>query len=230
MKVDRRIAIVATLVVAASLTQCKSSTTAPYDSRKYSVAATPITVPAVPTVPMSISTNDPNSHVQVTLPVAALQAIVQAAGGPATVNMTDVAPPDFSTLPSGQGALIGPRPLTVLQFNITKSSAAASSAVSPARASTISAASVSTPTPITFTIGISSGTTCNLTPVLYLLQTGQNVFTAVDATNFTLNVGPPETLTGTTTQLAFNQLYSVLDFECPSAKVTVSGASGGNGN
>ncbi len=229
MKVDRRIAIVATFAVAGALAQCKSNSTAPYDPRTYSVTSAPLAVPAVPTVPLTISTNDPNSHVSVVLPVATLQALVAAAGGAATVTMTDVAPPDFATkLPAGVAAQINSKPLTVLTITVAKSSAAASSVVSAARGSVVAAATSANP-PIAFTIELPGGTTCPTAPVLYVL-TSSGVLNAIDNTNFTIALGPPVILSGTTTQLALNQLSSILAFECPTATVTISGASGGNGN
>ena len=226
MKVNRQIAIVATFLMAASLTQCKKSPTAPFDTRTYSVPATPVTVPAVPTAPIVIATNDPNSHVQVTLPVATLQAIVQAAGGAATVSMTDLAPTDFGSLPSDEGAKIGSRPLTVLSFSITKSSSAASVASSASGTATLqhhrgasdagSGGQLHDQFP--------AGTTCNAGIVLYEINATSSILLS---STFTINAGPPVTATGTTSQLTFNGLTALLDFECPGT--VISGASGGSG-
>ena len=133
MKVDRRIAIVAVCVIAASLASCKKDVTAPVVARTYSVAAT-AQVPAAPTAPVTISTNDPGSHVAATLSVAQLQSIVTAAGGPVTIKMTDVGSTDFSTLPASVVATLKPNDVVIV-FSTTLASGAT---VSPSATANIS--------------------------------------------------------------------------------------------
>jgi hypothetical protein len=113
MTVDRRSAIVAVCVIAASITSCKKDVTAPVIARTYSVTATG-QVPAVPTAPVTIATNDTASHVSATLSVTQLQAIVAAAGGPVTIAMTDVGSADYATLPADVLALVKPDAIVIV--------------------------------------------------------------------------------------------------------------------
>jgi hypothetical protein len=95
MKIDRRIAAIAVCVMAVTLTQCGKSITEP-TPRTHSVTAT-AAIPANPTTPIILSTNDPESHLMTVIDVATAQSIVQSAGGPVTVTINDLAPADFAT-------------------------------------------------------------------------------------------------------------------------------------
>jgi hypothetical protein len=112
--------------LAIALASCSTSTApaAKATPRTASVVTT-AAVPAVPTAPVSLTTNTTESKVAATLPVAALQAIVAALGGPVTIKMTDVASKDFTaTLPTGSAAAIDPaRTAGVFQFSAVRSSA-----------------------------------------------------------------------------------------------------------
>jgi hypothetical protein len=57
-----------------------------------------------------------------TVPVAALQAMVQALGGPVTITMTDVAPKDFSSLLPA-GTVVDTNSVEVIQFSAQRSGA-----------------------------------------------------------------------------------------------------------
>jgi hypothetical protein len=225
MKVDRRIAIAATFLMAASLTQCKTSTTAPYNGRTYSVTSPAVTVPATPTAPVTVATSDPQSAVQATLSVSTLQAIVASVGGAATVTMTDFDPSELS---ASVRALIGPNPAKIIQFNITKSGSAAAVALDPARAASIAAQVTGSGTSVSFNITLSNGATCGTQPALYVLSSAGTSFSLVDNTSFTFNAGPPTTISGTTTQLQVNQLTSLMNFYCQGVGVVVSGGNGGD--
>jgi hypothetical protein len=211
MKLDRRIALVATLMIAASLTNCKGSPTAPFNNRTYSVVTT-IAVPATPTAPVTIATSDPNSHVQVTLPVAAVQAIVQAAGGGASVKMNDMAPTDYGTLPASEHALIGPQPIATLVFDITKSSAAAGLASASAGFGGISAAAVPSVVPVFLTLTNFSGTRCAAGPVLTFEISGT---TKLSLTGLSADNSTPNQIISGTVNLDFSFLHFVIDIECP---------------
>jgi hypothetical protein len=115
--------------LAIALASCSEST-AP-SSRTYSVSTT-ATVPANPTAPILLITNDPQSKVTVTLSVATLQTLAQILGGPAQIKMTDVAPTDYSSLPANEQTSIskfGSRTLTVLVFDVTRTGALASASL-----------------------------------------------------------------------------------------------------
>lgn len=77
---------------------------------------------------------------------------------------------------------------------------------------------------VSFNIVLTAGTTCSVAPVLYALSSA-GLLQLLDSTSFTLNFGPPTTITGATTQLALNQLTEILAFDCPSATVTTPTAS-----
>jgi hypothetical protein len=222
MNVDRKVMIAAMCLTAASLTACKKSTTAPFDPRTVTVVAPPVTLPATPTTSATIATNDPNSHVAVTLPVGVQQQINALVGGAATVSMSDVAPPDFGTLlPAGDAGLIGSRPLTVLLFTVAKAGSVAAADLNASGPNGISAdASTST---ISFSITLGTGITCQTAPLLFLIG---NSSIALNG-SITYTAGPPATISGTTSALAFTQLKTVIVFECPSATVT-GGTSGAN--
>jgi hypothetical protein len=131
--------------LAIALASCSEST-AP-SSRTYSVSTT-ATVPANPTAPILLITNDPQSKVTVTLNVATLQALAQLVGGSAQIKMTDVAPTDYATLSANEQTSItkfGSRTLTVLFFDVTKVGALAS-------------ASLAASSEVAFQTGASTGT------------------------------------------------------------------------
>jgi hypothetical protein len=212
MKLDRRIALVATLMIAASLTHCKNSPTAPFNDRTYSVATT-AAVPAVPTAPVTLATNDSASHVQVTLSVAALQSLAQAAGGAATIKLTDMAPTDFGTLPASEQANIGSQALVVLVFDVTKSSAASAGlAIAPAVVSPISAQTTSGTT--SFTLVNNSGIRCKAGRVDMFEIFGSNLTTISGAT---IDDSTPQIITASNVSVALNILHFIFSFECPRA-------------
>jgi hypothetical protein len=218
MKLDRRIALVATLMIAASLTHCKNSPTAPFNDRTYSVASPPVSVPAVPVAPVALATNDPNSTVHVTVPVTALQAIVQAAGGAVTVTLKDVAPTDYGTLPAGTQAQIGPQPLLTLLINFQKSSgAAADLAIASKNLSPNILESLSNP--------VLSGPFALVSPVFLATRCAAgtiNVFQIIGTTSFQVQSA---TIDNSTPQIISGNLFIdiadvvggniFLDFECP---------------
>lgn len=111
--------------LAIALVSC-SEATAPTKAAPRTVSvATTAAVPAVPTVPVALTTNTTESKVTVTLPVAGLTALVQAAGGPVSITMTDLAAKDYaSRLPAGTAALIDPaKTAGVFQFSTQRSGA-----------------------------------------------------------------------------------------------------------
>jgi hypothetical protein len=110
--------------LAIALASCSTSTapaSIPTPPRTASVA-TSAAVPAVPTAPVALTTNATESKVSATVPVAALQAMVQALGGPVTITMTDVAPKDFSSLLPA-GTVVDTNSVEVIQFSAQRSGA-----------------------------------------------------------------------------------------------------------
>jgi hypothetical protein len=110
--------------LAIALASCSTSTapaSIPTPPRAASVA-TSAAVPAVPTAPVALNTNSTESKVSASVPVAALQAIVQALGGPATITMTDVAPKDYSSLLPA-GTVVDTNSVEVIQFSAQRSGA-----------------------------------------------------------------------------------------------------------
>jgi hypothetical protein len=110
--------------LAIALASCSTSTapaSIPTPPRAASVA-TSSAVPAVPTAPVALNTNSTESTVSASVPVAALQAIVQAVGGPATITMTDVAPNDYSSLLPA-GTVVDTNSVEVIQFSAQRSGA-----------------------------------------------------------------------------------------------------------
>lgn len=117
------VSIVGALAIA--LVSCSESTApAKGTPRTVSVVAT-ASVPAVPTAPVTVATNTTESKVSATYPVAALQALVAAFGGPVAITMTDVAAKDIAAkLPAGSAALIDPTTTAAtLQFSAQRSGA-----------------------------------------------------------------------------------------------------------
>jgi hypothetical protein len=218
MKLDRRISVVATLMIAASLSNCKESPLAPFNNRTYSVTSPPVSVPAVPVAPVALATNDPNSTVHVTVPVTALQAIVQAAGGAVTVTLKDVAPADYGTLPAGTQAQIGPQPLLTLLFNFQKSSAASAElAIASKNLSPSILKSLSNPVlvgPFVLVSPVFLGSRCPAGTI--------KVFQIIGTTSFQVQSA---TIDNSTPQIISGNLFIdiadvvggniVLDFECP---------------
>ena len=226
MKFDKRIVAVGACVMALSLTQCSSDPTAPSAPRTRSVATT-VSVPATPTAPITLSTNDPESQVSIVLDVPTLQAMVALAGGPVTVKLTDMAPVDFaSQLPASERALIGKSGklvMSVLVYDITRSSANAVGSTAAAVASYSSIVSKNAVLAGTQTFSMKNNTGKRCTPgVVDLLQifgVSSNLLTSSinidDAT-------PLQNITGTATATGQAVLHFIFDFECP--RVTASGA------
>ena len=91
-------------VLLVAVVGCKDSTS-PYTARTRSVTTT-TTIPATPTAPVTIATNDAQSKVSLTLDVSAQQALNAVAGGPAQVKLTDVAPTATATLPAAERTFV----------------------------------------------------------------------------------------------------------------------------
>ena len=211
MKLDRRISVVATLMIAASLANCHESLTAPFNNRTYSVVTT-TAVPATPTAPVTVTTSDPNSHVQVTLPVAALQAIVQAAGGAASVTVNDMAPTDYGTLPVSEHALIGPQPISTLVFDITRTSAAAGLASASAGFIPGISAAANFVGPFFVSVTNFSHSRCAAGPVWAYEISGT---TKESISGFTADNSQPNQIISGNVLFDFSFLHFVIDIECP---------------
>jgi hypothetical protein len=112
--------------LAVALASCSTSTAPAKSAPRTASVVTTAAVPAVPTAPVTLATASTESNVSVTIPVAVLQDIVAAYGGPVSIKLTDVAPKDFaSLLPAGTaGTFDAATSASVLLFDITRSAAA----------------------------------------------------------------------------------------------------------
>jgi hypothetical protein len=111
--------------LALALASCSESTAPNKAAPRTASVVTTVAVPAVPTAPVTLTTSATESKVAATVPLAALQALVQALGGPVTITMKDVAAKDYSSsLPAGTAALINASTTAaVLQFSAVRSGA-----------------------------------------------------------------------------------------------------------
>lgn len=226
MKFDNRIVAAGACVMALSLTQCSSDPTAPSAPRTRSVATT-VSVPATPTAPITLSTNDPESQVSIVLDVPTLQAMVALAGGPVSIKVTDMAPVDFSSqLPASERALIGKSGklvMSVLVYDITRSSANAVGSTAAAVASYSSLVSRNAVLAGTQTFKLKNMTGKRCTPgSVDMIQIFGSTSKALTGTSTIDDDVPLQNITGTVSGSAENVLHFIFDFECP--RVTASGA------
>ena len=203
----------ATCVMAVVLTACNKSSTSPEPARTHSVTTT-ASVPANPTAPLTLTTNDPQSSVQVTLDAASLQAIAQAVGGAASVKLTDMAPVDYGTLPSTEVAKFGQQPLGILVLDVTPAGAAGSNLAMASRLAN------STIHITNFSIVNNTGKRC--TPgVVDLYQIFGSTATLLASTIVIDDAQPLQFISGSANDVNYAVLHFIFDFECP--RVTPTG-------
>lgn len=225
MRIDRRIAAAAACVMAVALTQCAKSVTAPQSTRTHSVVTT-AQVPATPTAPVTLATSDPESQVQVTLDVATLQQIVQLAGGPATIKMTDMAPVDYTSLPAGESAQIGNKTMAVLVFDIQRSAAASVGLSVASGDADANAAAAQGTGSMAFKVKNNTGRRCTPGKV-DLLQIFGSASSLLNS-NVTIDDDTPlQNIVGSSDSITLAVRHFIFDFECPRI-VPGTGAIGGD--
>lgn len=211
-------------VAVVTLAACAKETTG-VSPRTHSVVAT-ASVPATPTAPITLTTNDPESHVSLTFDVTTLQQIAQAVGGAATITVTDIAPVDYGELTSIQADSISAYTKTgydmkTLVLDIQGSTASVSAMPSPGAPAFDALSDILgfVPVRVTVTSACPPG----------LCQAARNrpngrIFLE-DAGTLTIDGGTPQTITGNIV-IVINNRRNIIVFLCPSRK-PVSGASGG---
>ncbi len=221
MKLTTLKMVVAAAALSVSLVACHSNPTAATAVRTASVAAT-VQVPAVPTAPITITTNDPQSNVQVTLDVKTLQQIAQLVGGAAQIKMTDMAPVDYKTLPASEQALVNhdSKSLATLVFDIQPSSSV--SAIAALRTFPVLAQTTSGST-FTFKIKNDTGKRCTPGTVDLLEIFGSSSGLLSSAVVIDNDI-PLQNISGTAEQVLIQVKHFIFCFECP--RVTPTGGIG----
>jgi hypothetical protein len=212
--------------MAAAVNSCKKDVTAPESQPRTHSVATTVQVPRIPTAPITLTTNDPESSAQVTLDVATQQKIVQAYGSAVTIKMTDMAPVDFGTLAATESAQLGgPREAKVLVFDIQPTSSASLSLAGPAQgfgfAQSIMAQTAGKAT-MAFKVKNNTGTRC--TPGKVDLR--QIFGSSSDLLTSTLVIDddhPLQNISGSSEDIVLGVRHFIFCFECPRV-VPVSGA------
>lgn len=183
------------------------------------------TIPANPTTPILIQTDDPESEVDVTLPVEALEAIIEAAGGPVQVTMTDMAPTDYDTLPASERALVEQNPsLATLLFDIVPISALSPGEVSSGSGSLRAQQAEQANPRAFFKVKNRSGRRCTPGVVDFYQIFGANS-TRLPSTIVIDDESPLQNIQGESSDIAFEVLHFIFCFECP--RVTPTASTGG---
>jgi hypothetical protein len=228
---SKRLTVITVGALAIALASC-TTTTAPVNKTRTTSVSTTAAIPATPTAPITLQTNDPQSNVQATLPVASLQAMASLVGGAAQLKMTDLASTNYSTLPTGAQAAVeqfGVQTMATIVLDLSKSTALASASASRSvfRSNTAVGIGMAAANSIG-SVGLSfintSGRTCSAGPInIYDVTSGTSILIGAGSIDASGRITANFNLTFYNYSGTFN-FVSVNNLTCPRLTGAFTGA------